>query len=256
MRRDHPGRRELQRTSASASNTVVGLSIAGVPVGSIPVGSIPVGSIAGGHRRHPGRLDPGRQRSTSRATPLAAILLRTIPNVNSVVDCARISCTGNATLGDAAALTPSAIRPTATLASLQAVLGTITLNEIIIGIVPAVGARVGGVPDRRAPALHGHAQTAHVHASTTTSTARGRQASRSRSSSRTATSSRRGRAGSSYGINAPSHRSEPDHERDDGRALGEPARPVSGRRDDQARPARLPGVVGVRHRRGHRRARR
>jgi CSLREA domain-containing protein len=121
---------------STSTNTVVGLAVGGLPVGSIPVGSIPVGSIAGGIAGTPvGSIPVGS--IDIAATRLAAILVKDIPNANAVVDCSRLSnCTGTETLGDAAALNPSAIRPTATLAALQAVLGNITLNELIIGILP------------------------------------------------------------------------------------------------------------------------
>jgi len=122
---------------SAANNTVVGLGVAGLPVGSIPVGSIPVGSIDGGIAGTPvGSIPVGS--IDIAATRLAAVLVRNItPNPDAVVDCSRLSnCTGNETLGDAAAMSPSAIRPTAILAALESVLGTMTLNELIIGILP------------------------------------------------------------------------------------------------------------------------
>ena len=117
------------------TNTVAGLNLASAPVGSIPVGSIPVGSIAGGIAGTPvGSIPVGS--IDIAATPLAAILLKDIANPNAVVDCARISCTTDRTLGHAAALVPTAIRPGATLAMLEGNLDDTTLNEIIVGIVP------------------------------------------------------------------------------------------------------------------------
>ena len=69
------------------------------------------------------------------AARLAGIRLSAITNVNTVVDCARISC-ATGTLGGAAALTPSAIRPNATLSALVGAFGNVTINDIIIGILP------------------------------------------------------------------------------------------------------------------------
>jgi CSLREA domain-containing protein len=129
-----------------SSNTVVGLAVAGAPVGSIPVGSIPVGSIGGGIAGTPVGSIPLRDIDIA-ATRLALIKLVDIPNVNTVVDCAALGgCTGSKTLGDAAAASPSAIRLGVTLSALQAVLGNITLNEIIIGLLPRSALAWEGFP--------------------------------------------------------------------------------------------------------------
>ena len=88
-----------------------------MPIASVPIGSVPIASVD---------LEAAR---------LAGIRLSAITNVNTVVDCARISCT-TGTLGGAAALTPSAIRPDAKLSALVGAFGNVTINDIIIGILP------------------------------------------------------------------------------------------------------------------------
>ncbi|MDP8911188.1 MAG: hypothetical protein M3M94_03890, partial [Actinomycetota bacterium] len=126
-----------------AENTLVGLSIASVPVGSIPVGSIPVGSIpvgsiAGGIAGTPvGSIPVGSIEIA--ATRLAAVPVGSIPSPDTIVDCTRVDCsaTSTHTLGYAASLSPSAIRPGAKLEDLYSVLAQLemTVNEIIIGML-------------------------------------------------------------------------------------------------------------------------
>ncbi|MGH3131635.1 MAG: hypothetical protein ACRDNX_12525, partial [Gaiellaceae bacterium] len=130
---------------STGTNTVLGLSVAGLPVGSIPVGSIVLSQIAGGIAGTPvGSIPVGS--IDIAATRLASIKLD-FANADTVVDCpARIACTSANTLGDAAALSPSAIRAGAKLSDLQAVLGNVTLNEIIIGTLPRASLAWEGFP--------------------------------------------------------------------------------------------------------------
>jgi CSLREA domain-containing protein len=116
----------------TATNTVAGIGIAGAPIGSVPIGSVPIASVP------IASVPIGSVPIASvdlEAARLAGIRLSAITNPNTVVDCARISCTAG-TLGGAAALTPSAIRPGATLAQLAGAFGNQTINDIIIGILP------------------------------------------------------------------------------------------------------------------------
>ncbi|HVL91655.1 MAG TPA: PxKF domain-containing protein, partial [Actinomycetota bacterium] len=102
-------------------DTVLGLDIASAPMGSIPMGSIPMGSIP------MGSIDV-------LSTPMGSIPLSQIPNVNAVVDCARVNCS-TGTLGEAASLVPTAIRAEAVLSDLGAVLDQITLGQLIVGLL-------------------------------------------------------------------------------------------------------------------------
>ena len=124
---------QLQPQCTSTSNTAVGLGIVGAPVDSIPLGSTPVDSIP--VDSIPVDSIPVDSIDLA-ASRIGAILIRTLSNPNAVVDCARISCTGTATLANAAALSPSAIRPSARLSDLAGALGQITINDVILGMLP------------------------------------------------------------------------------------------------------------------------
>src|SRR6202011_5066325 len=104
---------------------VGGIPVGGIPVGGIPVGGIPVGGIP------VGGINLG-------ATPVGGIPVGGIPIPSIVVDCTRIDCSlaGGKTLADAAALSPSAILPNATIAMLGHTIDNIPLGQLIAGLVP------------------------------------------------------------------------------------------------------------------------
>ena len=115
-------------------NSVLGLDIAGagiqdIPLGGIPLGGIPLGGIPLGGIPL-GGIDVN-------ATPLRAILLRDLPDPTKVVDCHRIDCSPSSTrtLGDAAALTPSAILASAHLTDLGTTINNIPLGGITAGLI-------------------------------------------------------------------------------------------------------------------------
>ncbi len=123
----------LLQPQCTSASTAVGLGIVGAPVDSIPLGSTPVDSIP--VDSIPVDSIPVDSIDLA-ASRIGAILIRTLSSPNAVVDCARISCTGTATLADAAALSPSAIRASARLGHLAGALGEITINDVILGMLP------------------------------------------------------------------------------------------------------------------------
>jgi Mg-chelatase subunit ChlD len=124
-------------TNVDATTTVlqadVGGQLGSAPVGSTPVGSTPIGSTP------VGSTPVGSTAVT--ASKLATIPLSTISPTTGIIDCAKISCTTNKTLGDA--YQANAIVPTATFASTALVTAMrtagITVNDILIAILGSAG---------------------------------------------------------------------------------------------------------------------
>ncbi len=113
--------------------TVIGLDIM-QQLGTLNLGTRTVGNLTNGLN---GTLvgEALLARIALLRTTLAAIPLSSIPSVGTVVDCARINC-ATRTLGDAAKLVPTAIRDTVPLKALGAAANGVTLNELVVALIP------------------------------------------------------------------------------------------------------------------------
>ncbi len=178
--------------AASAGATLLAVTLAGVPLRNIPLRNIPLRNIdlsasplrniplrninlsASPLRNIPLRnieLAPSPLRNIPlrniplrnidiAASPLRSIPLRNIAGASAVVDCSRVDCTagGNATLADAAALSPSAILQTdssgnqVTIESLVRALSDADIAGFVLGDLGEFGsATVGDLLDTIPP---------------------------------------------------------------------------------------------------------
>src|SRR5436305_8155697 len=101
-------------------------------LGNLDLSGVKVGDLTNGLQK---TLlgDADIARIAVQRTTLASVKLSSLSNANTIADCSRVNCSTQ-TLGDAAKLSPTALRDHVPLTALGAAANGVTLAELVVGL--------------------------------------------------------------------------------------------------------------------------